>query len=404
MPEAPDTAKLWEIGDFGHEAHAGKTQFARQIRIADCTLRDGEQQAGVVFTREDKIEIARALDSLGVYEIEAGTPASSPEDRSAVEAIAASGLKAKISALARAKREDIDLVAACGAWGVRVSAPVSRLQRDSKLHLDDDQYLKLVIEMSAYAKERGLVCIFSPYDTTRADIAFLHKVLQELTRRHVIDRVRLVDTSGCATPHVIRFLVRRMKQATNIPIEIHCHNDFGLAVANTIAAAEEGAEFLSVTVNGLGERAGNAALEEVVLALRVLYGIDVGIDTTKLTETSRLVEARSGMRLSLSKPVVGRNAFAHESGMVVAGVLKNPFTAESYVPQLVGQTRKIVIGKKSGVASIQARLAELGIAATPAQLEKITAVVKGEAIKTKKPISDARLKKLGREICQTTAS
>lgn len=395
---APNDPKLWETGQFGKVAHAGVTHFAPEIRIADCTLRDGEQQACVVFNQQDKLEIAKILDDLGVYEIEAGTPISSSEDRAAVEAIAGLGLRAKISALARAKREDIAVVKACGAWGVRLSAPVSRLQRDSKLHLTDDQYLKLAIETSAYAKEQDLVCIFSPYDTTRADLDFLRRLLGELSRRGTVDRVRLVDTTGCATPHVVRYLVREMKAASDIPIEIHCHNDFGLAVANTIAGAEEGAAYMSVTMNGLGERAGNAALEEVVMALKVLYGIDVGIDTKKLMAASRMIEERSGMRLQMSKPVVGQNVFAHESGMVVAGVLKDPFTAECYVPELVGQQRKIIIGKKSGLASVQFKLGGMGIGSTPQQLERILAVVKSESTRTKCPIDDDRLAVLARSV------
>jgi isopropylmalate/homocitrate/citramalate synthase len=239
---------------------------------------------------------------------------------------------------------------------------------------------------------------FSPYDTTRCDLDFLKRVLETLQRDQTVDRVRLVDTTGCATPHVVRFLVREMKSAANIPIEIHCHNDFGLGVANTIAGAEAGAEYLSVTVNGIGERCGNAALEETALALRVLFGIDLGLDIARLTELSRLVEELSGVTLQVNKAVVGRGAFAHESGMVVAGLLKEPFTAECYRPELVGQQREIVIGKKAGIASVEAKLRELGIQAARDDVARLVEAVKAKAVQTKRPLESAEFKQLAQAV------
>ena len=393
-----DTSKHWEISPFSAAAMAGAINFAPEIRIADCTLRDGEQQAGIVLNPDDKLDIARALSALGVYEIEAGTPASTKEDRDAVEAIAGAGLTAKVSALARARRDDIDEIVACGCWGVRLSLPISKIQRDSKSQLSDEAYLSLALEMSTYAKERGLYCVFSPVDTTRCDLAFLQRLLTEFDRRKCVDRVRLVDTTGCATPHVVRYLVREMKKASPVPIEIHCHNDFGLAVANTIAGAEAGAEYLSVTMNGIGERSGNTALEEVVVALRVLYGVDLGIKTEKLVEVSRLVEERTNLPLQTNKAVVGSGAFAHESGMVVASLLKNPFTAEAYVPELVGQQRRIVFGKKTGAASVKAKLHELGLDATPDQVMRMVESVKAQAIRTKRIVDEADFARMASQI------
>jgi isopropylmalate/homocitrate/citramalate synthase len=383
--------KLWETSPFGDVAHAG-SRVPANVRIADCSLRDGEQQAGIVFTRKDKVDIARALDRLGVYEIEAGTPVSSDEDRQAIEEIAAAGLKAKISALARGRRDDIDLVTKCGAWAARLSMPISAIQRASKLKLTDDQYIKLALDNASYTKERGLACIFSPYDTTRSDLPLLRRLLSEFNREGTVDRVRIVDTTGCATPQIIAFLVREMRQATEIPLEIHCHDDFGLAVANTIAGVQEGAEYISVTMNGIGERSGNASLEEVALALRVLYGVDCGIDLSQLVDVSRLVEERSGIALQAHKAVVGRGAFAHESGMVVAGLLKDPFTAESYVPELVGQRREVVLGKKSGVTSVEAKLKQMNIGLPTEAVAAILNEVKLEAVRTRRPISEDKLR------------
>ncbi|CUA90669.1 Isopropylmalate/homocitrate/citramalate synthases [Chelatococcus sambhunathii] len=388
-----DNKKLWETSPFSDEAHHG-SRFPQMVRVADCTLRDGEQQAGIVFTKQDKVDIAHALDRLGVYEIEAGTPASSDEDRQAIEEIAGAGLKAKISALARGRRDDIDLVAKTGAYAARLSMPISAIQRVNKLKLGDEEYLKLAREMTEYAKERGLAVIFSPYDTTRSELPLLRRLLEQFNRDKTVDRVRIVDTTGCATPQIIGFLVREMKKVTDIPIEIHCHDDFGLAVANTIAGVQQGAEYISVTVNGIGERSGNASLEETALALKVLYGVDCGLDMSKFVEVSRLVEERSGITLQAHKAVVGRGAFSHESGMVVAGLLKEPFTAESYVPELVGQKRDVVLGKKSGVASVDAKLKQMGIAVPSEVLPDILKKIKEEAVRTKRPVSDSRLREL----------
>ncbi len=388
-----DDKKRWETSPFSDEAHSG-SHFPKEVRVADCTLRDGEQQAGIVFTKKDKVDIARALDRLGVYEIEAGTPASSEEDRQAIEEIVAAGLKAKISALARGRRDDIDLVARTGAWAARLSMPISTIQRVNKLKLGDEEYLKLALEMTTYAKERGLEVVFSPYDTTRSDLPLLRRLLEQFNASKTVDRVRIVDTTGCATPQIVGFLVREMKKVTDIPIEIHCHDDFGLAVANTVAGVQQGAEYISVTVNGIGERSGNASLEETALALKVLYGVDCGLDTTQFVDVSRLVEERSGITLQAHKAVVGRGAFSHESGMVVAGLLKEPFTAESYVPELVGQTRDVVLGKKSGVASVEAKLRQMGLAVPSEALPGILVKIKEEAVRTKRPIGESRLREL----------
>jgi isopropylmalate/homocitrate/citramalate synthase len=388
----------WVISPWNRSGVEALPLFSTPPLISDCTLRDGEQMAGVVFTRDDKVEIARQLDALGVHDIEVGTPAVSDDDRQAAEMIAGSGLRASISALARAIPADIDLLASCGVSGARISQPISARQRDAKTHWDDEAYLKLALEISTYAKGRGLEVIFSPYDTTRADLGLLERLLRAFEREGCVDRVRLVDTTGAATPEAIQFLVRFMIDASGgIPIEVHCHNDFGLGTANTIAGAQAGARFLSTTINGLGERAGNTALEEVVLALKVLYGVDVGLDTRQLQAISKEVERRSGVPLQQHKAVVGKGAFVHETGMVVAGVLNDPFTAEAYTPELVGQARSIVVGKKSGRASIEFKLAQLGVDADEASTGAILADVKTESIRLKRALSDDEFRKIAEQ-------
>lgn len=377
------------VSALNRELVRGSGIYVHPPIISDCTLRDGEQQAGVVLRRHDKVALARLMADIGIQDLEVGTPAVSEEDRLALEEISALRLPAKVSALARATRPDIDLVASCGAWGVRISLPISRRQRAAKIDLDDAAYLRLALEMSTYARERGLAVVFSPYDTARAEIPFLVKVLKALASEGCVDRVRLVDTVGGATPETVSHLVRVMLDATDgIPIEVHCHNDFGLGTANTVAGALAGATYLSTTVNGLGERAGNTSLEEVVMTLTVLYGIDLGIDTTRFMALSAEVATRSGVTLQPHKPVVGSNCFAHETGMVVAGVANDPFTAEPYAPALVGQRRSIVVGKKSGKAAIELKLREMGIDPHDELTALVLVRTKGEAIRLGRGLRD----------------
>lgn len=364
---------------------------SRNIQIADCTLRDGEQQAGVVFDRDAKIRIARELDEIGIYEIEAGTVASSQEDRDAIKAICQMRLKAKISVLCRGLTDDIDQAAALGVWGVRLSFPVSPLERKHKLKgIVDDDYIARALELTSYARSRGLHVIFSPYDTTRAEMPFLRRLVAELENAKTVDRLRIVDTTGCALPETISFLTKEIRAAApTLALEIHCHNDFGLACANTLAGVAAGADFVSSTINGLGERCGNASTEEVIMALEVLYGHQTGIDLKKLTALSKMVSDLSGIAVPVNKPVVGENAFRHEAGMVVAGVLKDPFTAEAYEPEIVGQTRQILLGKKSGLVSVAYKVKELGLSLPEAMFPEMLTRVKQEAVNRHRSLTDA---------------
>jgi len=368
----------------------------RQILISDCTLRDGEQQAGIVFDRAAKVSIARALDSIGIYEIEAGTVASSDEDRAAVAEMSKLGLRAKISVLCRGITGDIDQAAALGAWGVRLSYPISLIERKHKLKgVSDEEYLKRALELCEYSQRKNLYVIFSPYDTTRAELPFLRRVVTELAKSGTVDRLRIVDTTGCALPAAITYIVGNIREvAPKLPLEIHCHNDFGLACANTLAGIVAGADYASTTVNGLGERCGNAATEEVVMALEVLYGVKTGLDLTKLTEISRLVTDLSGVRTQVNKAVVGESAFRHESGMVVAGLLQDPFTAETYQPELVGQRRQILLGKKSGLVSISYKVKELGLSVPEQCFPEMLNRVKSEAVNKRRAITDEEFRQI----------
>lgn len=374
--------------------------FAEKIIIADCTLRDGEQQAGIVFTKEDKVAIAKQLNKLGVHEIEVGMPAVSQEDMDAAQAILALGLNSKATALSRAVEGDIDLLVNLGIDNITISLPIGDMQRKYKLKWDDQKYLAKALQITEYAKKKGLHVSLSPFDTTRVELDFLDLFLKTMKGSGTIDRIRVVDTVGSASPAAIKYLVKRVKNGLggNIPIEIHCHDDFGLAAAATIAGVEAGASIISSTINGIGERSGNAATEEVVMALRVLYGLDLGIKLNYLTETSQLIEQLSGIKLQRHKPVVGLNSFSYESGLVVSGFIEMNFTTEAYIPEIVGQERHIVIGKKSGKASIEYKLKERGLVLSDTDIELMVQKVKECAIKLKRAISDEEFLELIAEL------
>jgi isopropylmalate/homocitrate/citramalate synthase len=384
---------------FNQSAKA-KLSPSRAIFLSDCTLRDGEQQAGVAFDRSGKLQIARALDEIGIYEIEAGTPASSEEDRDAIAEMCRLGLGAKISVLCRAMTGDIDQAMALGAWGVRVSFPISPLERKHKLKgISDDEYLKRALAITEYARGKGAYVIFSPYDTTRAELPFLLRLVVEVERAGTVDRLRVVDTTGCALPEAIAYLIGQIRDAApSLPIEVHCHNDFGLACANTLAGIMAGADYASTTMNGLGERCGNAATEEVAMALEVLYGVRTGLDLPRLTAVSALVAELSGVPMQPNKAVVGENAFRHEAGMVVAGVLQDPFTAEPYAPEIVGQRRRILIGKKSGLVSIDYKVKEMGLAIPEGLYPELLTQVKQAAVKKRGALTDAEFKALAEKM------
>ncbi len=237
-----------------NDASTRKLAPERRILLSDCTLRDGEQQAGVVFDRAAKVRIARALDNLGIYEIEAGTVASSEEDRDAITEMCQLGLRSKISVLCRGITADIDQAASLGAWGVRLSFPISPLERKHKLKgIRDDEYIKKTLELCEHARRKGVHVIFSPYDTTRAELTFLRRLVSEIERAGTVDRLRIVDTTGCALPEAISYLIGQVREvAPSLALEIHCHNDLGLACANTLAGIAAGADYASTTINGLG--------------------------------------------------------------------------------------------------------------------------------------------------------
>ncbi|MBU4189552.1 MAG: homocitrate synthase family protein [Candidatus Thermoplasmatota archaeon] len=331
----------------------------RNIIVYDTTLRDGEQMPSVAFSMEQKIKIAQALNDIGVKEIDAGFPAVGENERNFVKKISSLGLDAKILVLTRLFREDVDFALDCDADAVLLFIAASDVHLKHKLELKKDEIKNRVSDVVGYAKSHDLMTSFSTEDTTRTDLDFLTE-LYKLAVDAGADRIGITDTVGCINPEGMGFLVKKIKTG-NIPLSVHCHNDFGLSVANAIAGVKAGADIVATTVNGIGERAGNVSLEEFAVAMKVLYNIDVNIDLTGLTKLSRIVSKFSKNRIPKNKPVVGRNAFTHESGIHVSGVLKNPATYESFPPWLVGGRRRFVLGKHSGKSVVEYKLKNAGV-------------------------------------------
>ncbi|MFQ6126317.1 MAG: pyruvate carboxyltransferase [Candidatus Heimdallarchaeota archaeon] len=392
------TDKWWvSQHNFDDEVRAG-LNLPKDVAIHDITLRDGEQQAGLVFNKEDKLKIARQLDALGVPRIEAGMPAISKEDKDAVKDIANDGLNAKIFAFCRCMKADVDLALECDVDGVVTEIPSSKHIIKHAYKWPLEKAIDLSIEATKYAADHGLHVTFFTIDSTRADLDWWIKIINNVATEGHMDSLALVDTFGVCSPEATRFFTKKARDELNKPIEAHFHNDFGLATANTLAAVCEGAEIVHTTVNGIGERMGNADLAEVALALEALYGFQLGLDYTKLYELSKLVEKLSGIKMPPHKAIVGDNAFAMESGIVVGWWLRvkeanMPLVMYPYRWDLVGQKGvEIMYGKKSGRDSIIHNLNILGLNLTEDEINKVIELVKVEAVKRKSTLSDDDLK------------
>ena len=348
---------------------------SKRIRIFDTTLRDGEQTPGVSLTADDKIEIAGQLSKLGVDVIEAGFPSSSEGEKKVVREIAKAHLEPEICALSRATKGDINAAIDCDVDLIHVFIPTSPVQMKYAVNLTPEQVLSSTVESIEYVKKHGFKCEFSPMDATRSEMPFLKQVCQAAEKAGM-DSLNVPDTVGIMIPKTTFKLIEELKTVVNVPISTHCHDDFGLAVANSLAAVEAGADQVHVAVNGLGERAGNASLEEVVTALHLIYKYKTGVNTRLLYSTSRLVSSLSGITVQANKAIVGENAFAHESGIHTRGITEKPLTFEPIDPELVGRTRKLVAGKLAGTRGIKAELEEIGIHPTERQLQEVVQRVK----------------------------
>ena len=344
--------------------------------VHDSTLREGEQTPGVIFSIEDKLKIARKLDEVGVPQIEAGFPAASEKQSKCVDALVDLNLDAQLSAFARAKKEDIDIVADSGVDGIVLSLSISPYHRKYKFNdMSKETYLEKLEEHISYAESYGLYVIYSSEDTTREnDLEFLKKAYK-IAEEAGADRARVVDTLGCASPNGMAFLVKELGNELEIPIEVHCHNDLGLALANSLASVEAGASTVSTSVNGLGERAGITMTEEIIPALHILHGTSI-FEMNQLTSLSDLVQSISGIKMHPHKPLTGNNATAHSSGIHQHGVLVNPTTYEFYPPRLMGQKRKVYIDELGGRHGIIYVAKELDIEISDETARKVLEKVK----------------------------
>lgn len=371
-------------------------QKGRRIRILDTTLRDGEQTPGVSLTIEEKVEIARALDALGVDVIEAGFPIVSDGEHASVKAISKLGLKSTVAALSRVEKTDVDALIECDIPYGHLFIATSDIHLKYKLNITREQAIEKAVTGIEYARAHGIKVEFSAEDSTRTDRDFLGQVLRAVSELG-IERIDLPDTVGTSTPERYAELVRFARSQVKTPLSTHCHDDYGMAVANSLAGIVAGCDQSHVTINGLGERAGNASLEEFVMAAHRLYDYKTGINTKLLYSTSRLVTKATGVFVQPNKAIVGENAFGHESGIHTHGVLTLPATYEPMEPELVGATRKIHAGKHSGSHGIAYELKTLGIEPTREELKKILHKVKviGDTGRT---VTDVDLDRIAREV------
>lgn len=344
------------------------------IEICDVTLRDGEQTPGVSFTCEEKTRIAEVLDQVGVEVIEAGFPATSPYEKRCVSAVASLGLDARICCLARARKADVDAAIEAGVDMVSIFMPTSDLHIRHKFHAPREKVLADSLDMVDYTHDHGLQVRFAAEDASRTDLPFLLEVYRQ-GEEHGADLLSFADTVGALTPLQMFRTMKKIVKTVHRPVCAHCHNDMGMATANTLAAAEAGAFQLHTTVNGIGERAGNAALEEVLVGLYMRGGVR-RYDLSHLVPLSEMVAHYSGVGVDCLKPVVGDHAFRHESGIHIAAILEDPETYEYFPPELVGTTRKFTLGKHTGKKALEHEVARLGYQLPEKQLCQVLEMVK----------------------------
>jgi len=360
------------------------------VKLLDTTLRDGEQTPGVSLTPDEKLWIAKKLDELGVDIIEAGSAVTSEGEKEGIRKVADEGLDAEICSYTRMVRKDIDEAVDCGVDSVHLVVPVSDLHIEKKLKKTRSEIIEMTVNVVQYAKDQGLVVELSGEDASRGDISFMEKVYRNGVRAGA-DRLCYCDTVGVLTPEQVRSDLTQLVETFNVPVGLHCHDDLGFAVANTLEGIKVGCDEVHVTMNGLGERAGNAALEEVVMAGRKLYDMDFNVKPKLLYETSSLVSRLSGVVLSDNKAIVGDNAFTHESGIHAHGVLSDSSTYEPISPSEVGRERRFILGKHTGKASVKAMLEDMGVEADQDQLTEIVKRIKDIGDRGKK-VTTADLK------------
>jgi isopropylmalate/homocitrate/citramalate synthase len=411
MAKQPWKTDNWFVSQWNFADEVRKDfKFAKQVKIHDITLRDGEQQTGIILSKDDKIRIAEALAEAGVHRIEAGMPIVSPSDAEAIKEIARRNLGPQIFAFSRCMKEDVQRAIDTGVKGVVMEIPSSQHMVDLAYKWPMEKAIETSIEATLFAKKNGLEVVFFPIDFSRSEMNWVLSLIDRVATEGHMDALALVDTFGVVSPHAMQYLVREVKKRIkNKRLEAHFHQDFGMGVANTIMAAAEGVEVLHTTVLGVGERAGNTPMEETVMGLLTMYGVDVGLDYSKLTPLANLVQKLTGVAVPSNKPVVGKQLYQIESG-IIASWYKNcgEENATELFPvraQFVGQPpAEVVMGKGSGIDSVKAWLTGMGIEASDEEALKMTAQVKGFSLKNKRLLTENEFRKIAQDVIKERAA
>ena len=400
----PWKTENWFVSPWNYlEEVTRNFQPPRQVKIHDVTLRDGEQQAGIIFTKDDKIRIAEKLAEVGVHRIEAGMPAVSPPDEAAIKEIVKRNLGPEIFCFSRCMVDDVKRAVDCGVRGIVMEIPASAHLIEHAYKWPLEKAIDLPIKATAFAKEQGLYTVFFTIDATRSDMNWLLDLVDRVATEGHMDAFTLVDTFGVLSPQGASYFARKVKERVSKPLEIHFHSDFGLGVANTIMAVLAGAEVIHSTVTGIGERAGNAPMEETALALLTMYGIDVGLNYSKFNEMSKLVREVSGTEIPESRPFIGDGAYTIESGIVTGwykhAFEKDPTTVFPVRPEFVGhEMPKIVMGKKSGVDSISVWSQKLDIELTEEEALAVLTQVKLKSHDLKRVLTEDEFREIAENV------